>query len=183
MPARPTGPSCCGPRGAPGGAGARRAAAPLRLRRPRHQPVQLVRRRAGRGRWHGLPRIFSTRHRRRGLRLALLRRRQDRPALRRLVRRELPEDDDPDHPLGDQGVGFSPTARNARPTCATTRRSRDGYEQGWNVRYTTELTRPVWYYLRGEEYSRPDRILPRPDRCGRRSTGTTTSPRRRPPTA
>jgi predicted dehydrogenase len=29
----------------------------------------------------------------------------------------------------------------------------DGYEQGWNVRYTTELTRPVWYYLRGEEYS------------------------------
>jgi predicted dehydrogenase len=29
----------------------------------------------------------------------------------------------------------------------------DGYEQGWNVRYTTELTQPVWYYLRGEEYS------------------------------
>jgi predicted dehydrogenase len=29
----------------------------------------------------------------------------------------------------------------------------DGYERGWNVRYTTELTRPVWFYLRGEEYS------------------------------
>jgi len=28
-----------------------------------------------------------------------------------------------------------------------------GYEQGWNVRYTTELTKPVWFYLRGEEYS------------------------------
>jgi predicted dehydrogenase len=28
-----------------------------------------------------------------------------------------------------------------------------GYEQGWNVRYTTDLTAPVWYYLRGEEYS------------------------------
>lgn len=28
-----------------------------------------------------------------------------------------------------------------------------GYEHGWNVRYTTELTEPVWYYLRGEEYS------------------------------
>jgi scyllo-inositol 2-dehydrogenase (NADP+) len=28
-----------------------------------------------------------------------------------------------------------------------------GYETGWNVRYTTELTAPVWYYLRGEEYS------------------------------
>jgi hypothetical protein len=24
---------------------------------------------------------------------------------------------------------------------------------GWTARYTTELTDPVWYYLRGEEYS------------------------------
>jgi predicted dehydrogenase len=29
----------------------------------------------------------------------------------------------------------------------------DGYENGWNVRYTTELTEPVAFYLRGEEYS------------------------------
>jgi len=29
----------------------------------------------------------------------------------------------------------------------------DGFEQGWNTRYTTELTEPVGYYLRGEEYS------------------------------
>ena len=28
-----------------------------------------------------------------------------------------------------------------------------GYDRGWNVRYTTELTEPVWFYLRGEEYS------------------------------
>lgn len=28
-----------------------------------------------------------------------------------------------------------------------------GYEHGWNVRYTTDLTEPVWFYLRGEEYS------------------------------
>ncbi|GAB3122221.1 hypothetical protein GCM10027056_12210 [Glaciibacter psychrotolerans] len=28
-----------------------------------------------------------------------------------------------------------------------------GYRFGWNVRYTTELTQPVWFYLRGEEYS------------------------------
>jgi predicted dehydrogenase len=28
-----------------------------------------------------------------------------------------------------------------------------GYGPGWNVRYTTELTEPVWFYLRGEEYS------------------------------
>lgn len=29
----------------------------------------------------------------------------------------------------------------------------EGYEQGWNVRFTTDLTEPVWFYLRGEEYS------------------------------
>ena len=26
-------------------------------------------------------------------------------------------------------------------------------DEGWNLRYTTELTEEVWYYLRGEEYS------------------------------
>ena len=29
----------------------------------------------------------------------------------------------------------------------------DGYQYGWNVRYTTDLTAPVWFYVRGEEYS------------------------------
>jgi predicted dehydrogenase len=29
----------------------------------------------------------------------------------------------------------------------------EGYKTGWNVRYTTELTDPVWFYVRGEEYS------------------------------
>jgi hypothetical protein len=28
-----------------------------------------------------------------------------------------------------------------------------GYQPGWNVRYTTELTPSVGFYLRGEEYS------------------------------
>lgn len=28
-----------------------------------------------------------------------------------------------------------------------------GTQAGWTVRYTTELTEEVWYYLRGEEYS------------------------------
>ncbi|WP_197510219.1 hypothetical protein [Tessaracoccus coleopterorum] len=28
-----------------------------------------------------------------------------------------------------------------------------GYQSGWNVRYTTELTEPVDFYLRGEEYT------------------------------
>ncbi|MFZ4857100.1 MAG: Gfo/Idh/MocA family protein [Desulfuromonadaceae bacterium] len=27
------------------------------------------------------------------------------------------------------------------------------YQQGWNTRYTTDLTKPVWFYVRGEEYS------------------------------
>jgi scyllo-inositol 2-dehydrogenase (NADP+) len=26
-------------------------------------------------------------------------------------------------------------------------------KKGWNTRYTTDLTRPVWFYVRGEEYS------------------------------
>ena len=26
-------------------------------------------------------------------------------------------------------------------------------QRGWNTHYTTELTEPVWFYLRGEEYS------------------------------
>ncbi len=29
----------------------------------------------------------------------------------------------------------------------------DGYQLGWNARYTTDLTEQVGYYLRGEEYS------------------------------
>jgi scyllo-inositol 2-dehydrogenase (NADP+) len=29
----------------------------------------------------------------------------------------------------------------------------DAYREGWNERYTTELTPPVWFYVRGEEYS------------------------------
>jgi predicted dehydrogenase len=28
-----------------------------------------------------------------------------------------------------------------------------GYSKGWNVRYTTDLTEAVWFYVRGEEYS------------------------------
>ena len=28
-----------------------------------------------------------------------------------------------------------------------------GLREGWNIRYTTELTAPVWFYVRGEEYS------------------------------
>lgn len=31
--------------------------------------------------------------------------------------------------------------------------SAKGFAPGWNVRYTTEMTPPVWFYVRGEEYS------------------------------
>ena len=29
----------------------------------------------------------------------------------------------------------------------------DAFKAGWNIRYTTDLTVPVWFYVRGEEYS------------------------------
>ncbi len=29
----------------------------------------------------------------------------------------------------------------------------DGLRPGWNIQYITDTTNPVWYYLRGEEYS------------------------------
>ena len=32
-------------------------------------------------------------------------------------------------------------------------RAPERYRVGWNVRYTTELTEHVWFYIRGEEYS------------------------------
>lgn len=34
-----------------------------------------------------------------------------------------------------------------------TAKAPEGYEAGWNIRYTTDLTQPVWFYVRGEEYS------------------------------
>jgi len=40
--------------------------------------------------------------------------------------------------------------------------------QGWTVRYTTDLTEPVWYYLRGEEYSAQIDYFARSIESGRR---------------
>ncbi len=70
-----------------------------------------------------------------------------------LVRRVAAQDDHEDHavgtsrsdlrrPPGDPGL---PAGHRARTT--------DGYRAGWNVKYTTDLTENVWFYLRGEEYS------------------------------
>ncbi len=50
-----------------------------------------------------------------------------------------------------------------------TRRHPAGYQTGWNVRYTTELTEPVWFYLRGEEYSAQLDALRPADRGGART--------------
>ena len=43
-----------------------------------------------------------------------------------------------------------------RQECKIYLRNRDGFGElrgGWNTLYTTDLTKRVWYYLRGEEYS------------------------------
>jgi predicted dehydrogenase len=37
--------------------------------------------------------------------------------------------------------------------CGRTDSSGRRYDEGWNVRYATELNEPVWFYVRGEEYS------------------------------
>ncbi|MBX2811170.1 MAG: Gfo/Idh/MocA family oxidoreductase [Myxococcales bacterium] len=29
----------------------------------------------------------------------------------------------------------------------------DGYGEGWSIKYITDLQKPVWFYMRGEEYS------------------------------
>ncbi len=47
---------------------------------------------------------------------------------------------------------------------------------GWNVRYTTELTEPVWFYLRGEEYSAQIEHFVEQRARRRTSTASTTSP-------
>jgi len=44
---------------------------------------------------------------------------------------------------------------------------------GWTVKYTTDLTQQVWYYLRGEEYSAQIDYFVRPSR--RRSTDNVNS--------
>jgi scyllo-inositol 2-dehydrogenase (NADP+) len=49
----------------------------------------------------------------------------------------------------------------------------DGFKAGWNVRYTTDLTEPVWYYLRGEEYSAQINHFVQAIKDGNRNTRST----------
>ena len=77
---------------------------PVRLRRARPRPRQLVRRRAGGRRRYGAEQRVLARDRRRGLQHPLLPPGNDGPDLRQLVRRVLPQDDDPHHRLGHEGT-------------------------------------------------------------------------------
>jgi len=48
-----------------------------------------------------------------------------------------------------------------------------GLSKGWNIRYSTELSKDVWFYLRGEEYSAQiDHFL----KCVEEGCGENTSP-------
>jgi scyllo-inositol 2-dehydrogenase (NADP+) len=49
----------------------------------------------------------------------------------------------------------------------------EGLDQGWNIRYTTGLTEPVWYYLRGEEYSAQIDHFAAAIKSGKRDTRST----------
>ena len=55
--------------------------------------------------------------------------------------------------------------------------------KGWTVRYTTELTEEVWYYLRGEEYSAQIDYFVQSVRAAPHWTARTASARRSRPTA
>jgi scyllo-inositol 2-dehydrogenase (NADP+) len=48
-----------------------------------------------------------------------------------------------------------------------------GLVKGWNIRYTTELTKPVWFYLRGEEYSAQIDHFAEAIKTGNRNTRST----------
>jgi predicted dehydrogenase len=47
------------------------------------------------------------------------------------------------------------------------------FNKGWNTRYTTDLTEPVWFYLRGEEYSAQVNHFIEAIKTGRGSTRST----------
>lgn len=54
-------------------------------------------------------------------------------------------------------IGTNGRIEADRQECRTYLRSKveglQGYDAGWTVKYTTELTEDQWFYLRGEEYS------------------------------
>ena len=56
--------------------------------------------------------------------------------------------------IGDLDTNCAPDPRQELQLFLSGKESSvDGYNPGWNVRYITELTQPISFYLRGEEYS------------------------------
>ena len=92
------------------------------------------------------------RRRRRGLLHAALRRRRERPALRQLERRELSQDVDQDLVWGTNGR-ITADRQECQLYLREPHDALPGVGKGWTVRYTTDLSDEVWFYLRGEEYS------------------------------
>ena len=85
---------------------------------------------------------------------AELPRRRHRAAHRELVGRVAAQDDDARSRLwGTAGRIFADRQEIQVYLRDTRRDFPRATEHGWNVRYTTELMRAPWFYLRGEEYS------------------------------
>ena len=84
--------------------------------------------------------------------LAELRLRRQRPAVRELERRELSQDVHDHQRLGTNGR-ITADRQECRIFLREKHEALPDTEKGWTVRYTTDLTEEVWYYLRGEEYS------------------------------
>ena len=76
------------------------------------------------------------------------------------------QDDDPDHRLGHRRAGSTPTARSARSTCATRRRSPTGYGRAGTSGTPPSSPSRSWFYLRGEEYSAQLDAFVAPRRAG-----------------
>ena len=177
---RPTARSCSSPRARPGAASKAEgggclydyAAHPLNL-------LTWYFGEPGRRRRHGARPGLLARDRRRGLSHALLPRRRRRAQLsvnwcdesqRKMTTRSR---------SGARTAGSTPTARRCQVYLRDDAdRPRRATGPGWNVRYTTELTDPVWFYLRGEEYSAQLDAFVQRVAARRRRRARTTSPAR-----
>ena len=167
---RRTARSSCGPRAPPGAASARRAAA-ASTTTPRTRstcsPGTAARPRGVGGTVLG--QVFSRETEDEVFSTLYYAERRDRAALGQLVRRVAAQDDDEDHDLGHEGSDLRRPPGVPGLPARHGRRSPRATGRAGTSRYTTELTEPVWFYLRGEEYSAQlDHFVARVGRAGRR---------------